>query len=311
MSNSRMEIRGCTSLFELEEVVELCDAAFPKTPREYFERHVLKDGTLSRADTRVLLKDGRIVSSVQVFPRTIYILGEKIGMGGIGNVATLPAERNKGYAAMVMRDAIGRIEELNLPISLLTTTINGYYENFGFKTVNRSIGTINMLDGHECPRVRVFDRDCDLEKLTRLYDCYNKDSNGPIVRDAAYWNSQFEFCGEDPGLFFVYDDADGILAYVRAKKEVDKVQVLEHACTEGRDGLLREMFAHLAVRANQPRLELFVSNRERARLASMDFMDSKVDTDMMVRVNKRDLDSDPGKELLREFELTFWLTDFF
>src|SRR5271169_312186 len=144
MTDSALEIRGCRSGEELEEVVSLCDAAFPKTSREYFARHVLKDRTLAPADTRVLVKDRKIVSSVQVFPRTMYCRGEKIGFGGIGNVATLPAEREKGYAGSVLRDALEYIRKKKLPVSLLTTTINPYYAKFGFQTIQRHVVQIEL-----------------------------------------------------------------------------------------------------------------------------------------------------------------------
>jgi len=51
----RIEIRGCRNYDELLKVVRLCDAAFEKTPYEYFERHILKDVTLSPEDTRILI----------------------------------------------------------------------------------------------------------------------------------------------------------------------------------------------------------------------------------------------------------------
>ena len=109
MKKVEIEIRGCYSIDELRQVVDLCDAAFPETPREYFDRHILHDGTLALEDTRILVKDGKIVSSVQVFPRTIYAAGKKMNVGGIGNVATLPSERKNGYAGMVMKDSMNHI----------------------------------------------------------------------------------------------------------------------------------------------------------------------------------------------------------
>ena len=306
-----MEVRGCQSVKELEEVVELCDAAFPKTEREYFERHILKDRTLSPADTRILVKDGKITSSAQVFPRRMYFQGGKVDIGGIGNVATLPLQRGKGFAGMVVKDSLDYIRKKNLSISFLTTTINTYYEKFDFTTVRRCIGQINLASVKENAHVRRFDRDRDLDKLMRLYAHYNKDSNGPIIRDTNYWLSQLDFCGEDKNLFYLYEDADEVLAFVRAKRKFDLIQVLEYGFADNRGEIMRILFEHLAFEANLAKLEMFVSDGEKARLSFADFSGFRVDTEMMVNFIDTDLAPEIKQVLLSENGLTFWLTDFF
>ena len=228
MSDPALEIRGCTSREELEEVVSLCDAAFPKTSREYFARHVLKDRTLAPADTRILVKDRNIVSSVQVFPRTMYCRGEKIGFGGIGNVATLPSEREKGYAGSVLRDALEYIRDKKLPVSLLTTTINPYYGKFGFQTIRRHVVQTEFPRAGEQPGVRTFDRDRDLDRVIRLYNRFNVQFVGTLVRDVEYWDSQLEFCDEDKSLFYVHETEGELRGFIRAIKKPDHVQVLEY-----------------------------------------------------------------------------------
>ncbi len=101
MSLSREYIvRGCTSEKELLEVVDLLDRAFPNTPREYFERHILNDPTLKPEHTRVVEFKGSIISSVQVFPRVMNLGAADAQFGGIGNVATDPAQRRGGLASV-------------------------------------------------------------------------------------------------------------------------------------------------------------------------------------------------------------------
>lgn len=300
MNDSLIELRGCKSDEELKKVIDLCDAAFPNTQKEYFERHVLKDRTLLPEDTRILLKEGRIVSSVQVFPRSIYLRGDKIDFGGIGNVATLPLQRGKGYAALVMQDSLDYIRRKNLPISLLTTTINKYYEKFGFQTVKRHVGLIDLPHPQEYSHIRIFDASIDLEKVIRLYDQYNTGSTGAIVRNRDYWMSQFSFCGEDKDLFLVYEERGDILGFVRADKKVDRVQVLEFASADHREEVVRKLFERLACETNLSKLEFFVSQREKSRLTFLDFQPFKIDTDLMVAFVDDNLDVKIKEVLLSE-----------
>ncbi len=307
----RIEIRGCKSSRELHAVVELCNAAFDKTSLEYFERHMFKDETLSFEDSRILVCDGRIVSSVQVFPRTIYIRGKKVPMGGIGNVATLPSERNKGYAGKVMLDAMDYMKQRGFQISLLTTTINEYYERFGFETVRRQLVHMNLIPHTGNPQISVFDCNRDMKGVIGLYDRYNAGSTGPLVRDAAYWQSQLGFCGEDAGLFLVFRDAGEILGYARGRKETASTKILEYAVADGREEIISALFRDLAARTGQPKLDLFVSQAERERLGVLQTEDSEVDTYFMAAFLSGTIDNRVKKAMVDENDFTFWLTDYF
>ena len=311
MSDAALEIRGCRSRDELEEVVSLCDAAFPKTSREYFAKHVLKDQTLAPADTRILVKDGEIVSSVQVFPRVMYCRGEKIGFGGIGNVATLPSERGKGYAGNVLRDALEYIRNKKLPVSLLTTTINPYYEKFGFQTIRRHVVEMELPRAGEHPGVRAFDRNRDLLNVMQLYSRFNVQLVGALVRDANYWDSQFEFCDEDRSLFYVHETEGDLRGYVRAVKKPDHVQVLEYGFAGGRKEILPGLFEHLARGAGERRLKMFASDTEKGYLPFGNNDSVRADTDMMVSIIDPDLSQEIRNTLRSNYLLTFWLTDFF
>jgi len=311
MSGSAVEIRGCRTREELEEVVSLCDAAFPKTPREYFARHVLKDRTLAPADTRILVKDGKIISSVQVFPRTMYCRGEKVGFGGIGNVATHPSEREKGYAGSVLRDALEYIRRKKLPVSLLTTTINSYYEKYGFQTIRRHIVEIELPRAGEHPGVRPFDRTRDLLSVMQLYSRFNTRFVGSLVRDAEYWDSQLEFCDEDRSLFYVHETEGELRGFIRAKKETDHVRVLEYGFTGNQQEILPGLFEHLARGAGERRLRVFASDTERPYLSFGNGENVRADTEMMVSIIDPELGPEVRNTLRSNYRLTFWLTDFF
>jgi predicted acetyltransferase len=311
MMDANLEIRGCNTREELMKVVDLCDAAFPKTEREYFERHILKDDTLISQDTRVVLLNGEIISSVQVFPRSIYFKGKIIKIGGIGNVATLPSQRNHGYAGLLMNDAINYMKEKNLTISLLTTSINKYYEKFGFRTLNRIIAEIEIRNKTEYNEIRQFEPGKDFLKIIDLYVKYNSKSSGPIARDEKYWNSQFRFCGEDLGLFLVYEENGKIKGFVRGKKAEDKIKIWEYAASDKSNNIIQKLFENLAARTGLNKAELFLSNCEQERIHWIAINEEKKDTDLMINFIDKDIDNEIRRELLIDNNLTFWLTDFF
>ena len=311
MSGPGLEIRGCRSREELEQVVELCDEAFPKTPREYFERHILKDHTLTLSDTRVLVKGRTIVSSVQVFPRALAWKGQLVGMGGIGNVATLPPEREKGYAGMVLRDAIGYLREKRFSFSLLTTTINPYYERFGYHTIKRRFVVRDLQEARHSAQIRMFNRNQDLARVMEIYEQFNAGRVGPIVRNEDYWRSQLEFCGEERSLFLVYESGDELVGFIRARRDADAVRVLEYACTPGSPGVIPSLFEHVACEAGLNRLHLFTSDSEKVSLSFGESDRVQTDTDLMVNFLDPSLDTEFKEGLQSDYQLTFWLTDLF
>ncbi len=311
MKKSNLVIRGCENREELEKVVDLCDVAFPKTERDYFERHLLKDDTLISQDTRVLLLDDEIVSSVQVFPRVIYFKGKKLKIGGIGNVATIPSQRNHGYAGMLMYDAINYIKEKGYSISVLTTTLNKYYEKFGFQTVKRILAEIDVQSQNEYPEIRQFNSGGDLLSVIDLYEKYNSKSIGPVVRDKKYWDSQLNFCGEDLDLFLVYEEKDKIKGFVRGQKARDKIKVWEYAASDKSNGTIRKLFEELTARTGLNKVELFLSNCEQERIQWIAIGSEKTDTDLMVNFIDKNIINEIKQELLIDNNITFWLTDFF
>ena len=262
MSIPLIEVRGCESEVELNEVVELCDAAFSNTTREYFVRHLLKDKTLALNDTRILLKDGKIVSSVQIFPRIISLQKGELKYGGIGNVATLPSERSRGYAGILLKDAFDYMVKKDFPVSMLTTHINSYYEKFGFKTVLRTIARISNVKGIGCKDVKVFDEFRDFENVINLYKEFNINKTGTIVRDKRYWQSQFDFCDEDKDLFLVYYPKDVLKGFVRAQRKEKIIKVQEYAFRSADKTVLTKLFQCLSYITGFNEIEMFLTKKE-------------------------------------------------
>lgn len=307
MTETDPHIRGCLSREELRTVVNLLDRAFEKTAREYFERHLLHDATLSPDDTRVLVQDGRIVSSVQIFPRAMWVANRKIPFGGIGNVGTEPAVRRSGFASLLMRDALEQMRQRGYPLSVLTTDINSYYEKFGYRTVVREVLTFT-----EIPFVgnaRPFDKAHDLEDVMGIYEQYNAGSIGPQVRDEAYWRTQFEFLGEDT--FLVAEEAGRPIGYMRAGYEKKDFHVREFAARSGAPRVFALLLGALRARVPGIPVRLLASEREQARLDLRPPFTVRDDTDLMIAVLDEGYRTLAEETLMKRNALTYWLADFF
>jgi predicted acetyltransferase len=307
MMTTDSHIRGCRSREELLAVVDLLDRAFEKTPREYFERHVLHDATLSPEDTRVLVRDGEIVSSVQIFPRAMWVQNRKIRFGGIGNVGTNPAVRKRGFASLLMEDALQRIRERGYPLSVLTTDINRYYEKFGYRTVAREVLTFAEIPG--VGDARTFDRARDLEDVMRIYEQYNAGSIGPEARDESYWRTQFDFLGAET--FLVAEDAGRLIGYMRAGYEKKDLHVREFAAVRDATRVFATLLGALSSRIPGVPVKLFASERERARLEIRLPFTAHDDTDLMIAVLNEDYRALVEETLMKRNAITYWLTDFF
>ena len=307
MKTSGCHIRGCRSGDELLAVVDLLDRAFEKTAREYFERHVLHDATLSPEDTRVLIKDGKIVSSVQIFPRTMRVKDRRVPFGGIGNVGTDPEVRKQGFASLLMEDALQRMREGGYPLSVLTTDINPYYEKFGYSTVVREV--LTFTDVPLVGNARPFDRARDLEDVMEIYEHYNAGSIGPEVRDKAYWRTQFEFLGEET--FLVAEEAGQLIGYLRAGYEKTDLHVREFAARSSEPRVFATLLGALSARLPGVPVNLFASEREQTRLEIRLPFTVREDTDLMIAVLDEGHRTLAENTLMKRNAMTYWLTDFF
>lgn len=86
----------------------------------------------------VIEDKGKIVSHVGLFPLNAVADGVKITLGGIGSVATLPEERGKGYMGKLLLHVIPRMQELDMPLSVLWGN-RQRYGNFGWELAGEKI----------------------------------------------------------------------------------------------------------------------------------------------------------------------------
>jgi len=308
---NQTELRACRNRSDLEQVVELCDRAFDGTPRESFERHILRDPTLRPEDTLVIAKDGKLVSSVQIFPRKFWVEGRVVKFAGIGNVSTDPGERKHGYAGRLMVEAVNRMRSQGYAFSMLTTTINRYYEKFGYVTVPRQSVTFTGVSPKRAPGVRPFVRESDVASVRAIYESYNGENAGPVVRDEQYWLGQFDFCGEDLDKFLVLERHGKIVAYIRGNIEKGSLQVLEFGAVEDVSASFEAMVRSLASRSMGTPVKVVLSQGEMARLALRMPHTVETDTEMMIVILDERERAKLERTIMRPGALMFWQADTF
>ena len=303
--------RGCTTEAELVQVVDLLDRAFANTPREYFERHVLNDPTLKPEHTRIIEYNGSIISSLQIFPRVINLGFTEALFGGIGNVATDPSQRHAGLASHLMQDAIKWMTSQGYVFSMLLTSINSYYERFGFKTVVRPAHTLEKIQVLRDSSVRLFDEQRDLGVLKEIYRGYNNRSVGTISRDDLYWQAQLGFSGDDRNSFLVQESGGQVSAYLRAAQRKGKLLILEFGASIDPTGSFERLLRDLAARNSFRPIEFFLSEDEKQRVRLRLKTATHDDTELMVCPLDHPAAASACDMLLRHNNCSFWMSDFF
>ncbi|MBO3831852.1 MAG: GNAT family N-acetyltransferase [Candidatus Brockarchaeota archaeon] len=94
-------------------------------PRYYPQLYRREEEALS--SFIVVEEDGKIVSHVGLFPLDLVSLNARATAGGIGGVATLPEERNKGYMSMLLKHAGSVMKQKGWPLSVLWGDRQRYY----------------------------------------------------------------------------------------------------------------------------------------------------------------------------------------
>ena len=188
-----MEIRGARES-ELEQVVELCCLAFNPDGHERYWQYVRGDSSYRLPQTRVVVVNDTVVSTLRVWERRIRVGASLVTMGGIGGVCTHPKYRGVGYASALMRDTIDYLRLTGCDIGALFTIIpEEFYRQLEWISLplhgfNVSCNArISVADSPEW-QVNDFNIEADLDAVARLYDLSNAEQSGTIARTRAYWD---------------------------------------------------------------------------------------------------------------------------
>lgn len=190
-------------------------------PRSYFERHVRNDPAADLPNSAIVATvageaelgnsggEGaageRIVGTVRVFRRRMYLRGGTVQVGGIGEVSVQAAYRRRGIARRLLHEAVALMEREGFALSSLhTSDVAPVYAALGWQSTPRRDARIRRRvrmtdagdDGADGRRTRPLRLDAgeneagadDVAACMRMYDTFSRRFDGPFVRDdRAYW----------------------------------------------------------------------------------------------------------------------------
>jgi predicted N-acetyltransferase YhbS len=126
---------------EFPQVAELIAQNFPNEDPRLTEgqihrwiTHIIRQPGFQYDLHRVGLVDGKVVAHALVKPFTLRYGTVNLRVGGVSVLCTHPDYRRRGYATLVMRDALAYLAERGAHLALLNG-IHHYYHRFGFSSV--------------------------------------------------------------------------------------------------------------------------------------------------------------------------------
>ena len=225
-----MEFRGLRPE-ELETWLDHVTSVFTGG-RQYFSNHWHNDPWQDAEGIRIAVDKGTIVSTVRVFIRKLFLHGEPITVGGIGEVSTRPEYRRRGIATQLLKDSIRFMESRDIVASVLFGS-QRIYSIEGWEKVPRYYArqsfSANKQSAWEV-RPANFDDAAEVKRLSDLYNGYARKFNGTVVRDdIAYWTQWVRT--ESPNAYVAERDGN-IEGYVSVIPREDEISVKEFIASE-------------------------------------------------------------------------------
>ena len=188
-----MEIRGVRES-ELAEMIDLQCRIFRPDGHERYWDYVRTDPSYRHHQSRAVVLNGRIVSTLRVWEREMRIGSIAVPMGGIGGVGTHPDHQGAGYATALMKDTIDYMGMAGYDVGVLFSAIPcDFYRKLGWASVPlagfRVTRRRTVEIGETEWRVETFDEERDLKASIALYDSHNAQQSGSLVRTQSYWES--------------------------------------------------------------------------------------------------------------------------
>ncbi len=174
---------------ELETWLDHVTSVFTGS-RQYFSNHWHNDPWRDPEGIRIALDNGTIVSTVRVFIRKMFLHGEPVTVGGIGEVSTRPEYRRRGIATQLLKDSVRFMESRDIVMSSLHGSqhiysiagwekVPRYYARQPFSAKKRSEWAVRPVN---------FDDAAEVKRIADLYNQYARKFNGTFVRDEmTYW----------------------------------------------------------------------------------------------------------------------------
>lgn len=330
---------------ELEAWFDHCTYVFAKGEynerlHQYFQNHFYNDPWRDLEDILVAVEGGEIVSTVRLFTRRMYLFGQEVTLGGIGEVSTKPEHRGKNLSTTLLQMAIRRMEQKQMDLSWLSTGYWDFYRRLGWEQVERTYviaplqpadirSSLSSQDGgisgasflasalsnstgqpsnNMEPKlgIRPVDWERDIDELMRLHAEHMSRWNGPIVRDhREYWD---KWVRQETKTLYMVEDADHLVGYISCDVSPELLTVREFAVNS--DATANEVWTNLLIRlsADHPsfpqtvKLPIEVANEIGIQVEQTETEPSK-----MLRLNRPIYEISTTKQLIQQLSQTSYV----
>ena len=255
-----MEFRGLYPE-ELEAWLDHVTSVFTGG-RQYFSNHWHNDPWRDAEGIRVAIDNGTIVSTVRVFIRKMFLHGEPITVGGIGEVSTRPAYRRRGIATQLLKDSIRFMEERDIVLSSLHGS-QQIYSIEGWEKVPRYHARQHFSAENQSQwevRPANFDDEIEVKRIAELYDRYARKFNGTFVRDETeYWTKWVRTESSNAWVAERNGNIEGYISVVGRENELNvKEFIASETCFADDNGkqLLESMLSDIIAQMDVESLEV-------------------------------------------------------
>jgi len=230
--------------------------------RQYFSNHWHNDPWRDPEGIRIAVDNGTIVSTVRVFIRKMFLHGEPVTVGGIGEVSTRPEYQRRGLATQLLKDSIRFMESRDIVMSSLHGS-QRIYSIEGWEKVPRYYARQPLTakkQGVWEVRPANFDDTAEVKRIAAIYDTYARKFNGTFVRDdMAYWT---EWVRTESPSAWVAERNGNIEGYVSVVRREDQLNVEEFIVSDAifaedrGQGLFEDLLSNVIAQLDAESLEV-------------------------------------------------------
>lgn len=288
------------SVKDLQEVFQF-QSKVSGLPVEYFETLIKRDPWFEPENILTLSHAGKLVNHLQIFPKPVRVGGCSVMAGGIGNVATLPKYRRRGYATKLLEEAIQLMKERGYGFSILFTGIPHFYRELKWGVAcsdyEYSIPTAKICDKATNSSQILHSQNFQRKNLTpvmRMYELVNRGRTLSVVRSRKCWRLQLDYnWNEDPKGFLLIKKRRVVEAYARCVRSRGVLEVVESGYLPNSpyvSSACRALLIHLGRYAREANLERISASVPPDHLLTKQLLDygasnlSRVHGSLMVRI---------------------------
>ena len=182
-----------------------------------------------REHTRIALLKNEVVAALRITTDTLRVGEARLKMGGLGWVSTAGAHRHKGYASLLIQDALRYLREHNYHVAMLFGIPN-FYHNFGFATsLAEYTARILLIEAIETKHPEYKLRSAkpgDIRTLQRIHQANDHETACSLLRSGAHMTNRWDEWKDA----MVLTNAQGkVMGYFVPRNHDDELFILEAA----------------------------------------------------------------------------------